>query len=139
MSEFESSFKWTVETGNETLTLFEEFRSKKSGGLFFCKEASGDVFRNSESTIRFAALVGGVGLLELGSIAVWAGALEVVERTGNDFLVVATRFLDNTLGEFFDLVHESVTSEFSFFHLVKFCLPVASHFRTSEWLDVHFL
>ena len=44
MSEFESSFKRTVETGNETLALFEEFRSKKSGSFFFGKEASGDVF-----------------------------------------------------------------------------------------------
>ena len=139
LGELEGGLKRTVEAGDEAVTLFEEFRGEESGRFFLGEESSGDVFGDTESAIGLTTFVGGISLLDLGGVAVRAGTLEIGKWLGDDLLVVATCFLNDALGELFDLVHEGVTSEFSFLHLVKFGLPVAGHFGAGERFDVHFL
>ncbi len=138
LCEFQRGFEGTVEAGDEAVALFEEFRGEESGGFFGGEEASCDILRDTEATFGFAAFVGGIGLLELGCSAVRADAFEIIEGTRDDFFVVTACFFDDAFGELFNLVHEGVTGEFSFFHAVKLGLPVAGHFGAGEGLDFHF-
>ena len=137
--EFEGCFERSIEAGHETVAGFEEFCGEKRLGFFFADCATGDVFGNSESAIWSAAFVSGVGLFELGGTAVRAGALEVWERTRDDFVVVRTGFADCVFGEARDLAHEGGSVEFALFHLSELGFPVSGHRGRSERLDVHFL
>lgn len=96
--------------------------------MFFCLKFA----------LWFAALVGGLGLLETGCAADGAGDFEVGEDFALGEVGGGAGLGADLVGVGDDLLHEVAALQISLLHLAEFELPVAGEFRRVEAFDLHF-